>query len=164
MSEGLFLQSVLDVAKEFPDVIVDHNLLDSFMFKVIQHPAEYDVILAPNTWGNLISNAIAPMVGGLGMVYGINVGENLVVAEPIHGTPAHLEGKGNANPAATIRSAAALLQYLLPKQNFLSHIDHSILEVLTEGLDKVTPDIGGTATTEVMGDAILRHFRTHLQA
>ena len=114
------------------------------MSKCTANPAQYDVVLAPNTWGdyfcnhhqlasrtrwqaniwpviagcfpfpqlsgNVISNAIAPMVGCLGMVAGINQGGNLLVAEPVHGTPKHLEGKGVANPIAAMRAAAMIVQ------------------------------------------------------
>ena len=85
----------------------DVTLLDSFMYKSMAHPSEYDVVLSTNTWGNIISNGMSPMVGGLGMVHGINLGDDHVMAEPIHGTPAHLEGKDIANPLAAMRCVQA---------------------------------------------------------
>jgi homoisocitrate dehydrogenase len=161
LSEGLFLESCQEVAKNYPDVVVDVTLLDSFMYKSMAHPSEYDVVLSTNTWGNIISNGMSPMVGGLGMVHGINLGDDHVMAEPIHGTPAHLEGKDIANPLAAMRAAAGLAERLSPEYHFGEILERAILEVLKESTH-LTRDIGGTASTHQCGEETIRHFKTLL--
>lgn len=162
VTDGLFLECCKDVAKEFADIPFDDQLLDSFMYKVTANPAQYDVVVAPNTWGNVISNAIAPMVGGLGMVAGINQGGNLLVAEPVHGTPKHLEGKGIANPIATMRAAAMIVQRLAPTFDVEYYFENAIKQVLMEG-KILTPDLGGHSTTEEVGKLMMTRFVALLQ-
>uniref|UniRef100_A0A6U7TS17 Isopropylmalate dehydrogenase-like domain-containing protein n=1 Tax=Eutreptiella gymnastica TaxID=73025 RepID=A0A6U7TS17_9EUGL len=162
LSEGLFLDCCLDVAKEFPDIYTDHTLLDSFMYKAMAHPVDYDVVVTTNTWGNIISNGMSPMVGGLGMVYGINYGANHIMAEPIHGTPAHLEGKGICNPLAMMRAAAGLADRVSPGLNLLGLFYKAVSEVVQNDKKYLTRDIGGTATTEECAAEVMRHFRAIL--
>lgn len=161
LSEGLFLECCLEVAKDYPDIVVDSTLIDSFMFKTMAHPGEYDVVLTTNTWGNIISNGLSPMVGGLGMVSGLNISHDHVMAEPIHGTPAHLEGKNVANPLAMMRAAAGLADRLSPELHIGETFEKAVLELLRD-TKTITQDIGGTATTAECGAAAVKHFKTLL--
>lgn len=161
LSEGLFIESCLEVAKAYPDIVPEVTLLDSFMYKSMAHPGEYDVVLATNTWGNIISNGMSPMVGGLGMVSALNVGDNHIMAEPVHGTPAHLVGKDVANPLAAMRAAAGLAERLNPEYHFQQLFEKAILEVLKESTH-LTRDLGGNATTDQCGAETLRHFKALL--
>jgi homoisocitrate dehydrogenase len=158
LSEGLFLDCCMEIAKDYPDLVVSTTLIDSFMFKTMAHPGEYDVVLTTNTWGNLIANGLSPMVGGLGMVSGINLGDGHVMAEPIHGTPPHLENKNIANPLAIMRAAAGMADRLSPELHAEEVFERAVLEVLRERR-ALTPDIGGKSSTDDLGGETIRHFK-----
>jgi len=157
VTEGLFLDCCKEVAKEFPDIPWDSQLVDGFMYKVTHQPSQYDVVLSTNTWGNIISNACAPMVGGLGVVAATNEGGSLLLAEPVHGTPAHLEGKGIANPIASMRAAVLLADRLAPSMALEYYFENAVKQVLMEG-KFVTPDLGGRSTTNEFGAHIIQRF------
>eukprot|EP01010_Urceolus_cornutus_P004707 NODE_765_length_1355_cov_285.783308_g580_i0.p1 GENE.NODE_765_length_1355_cov_285.783308_g580_i0~~NODE_765_length_1355_cov_285.783308_g580_i0.p1 ORF type:complete len:399 (-),score=119.92 NODE_765_length_1355_cov_285.783308_g580_i0:158-1297(-) len=161
LTDGLFLECVHAVSKEFPDVPFSAELIDGFMYKVNHNPSQYDVVLAPNSWGNIISNALAPMVGGLGMVASINEGGACAVAEPVHGTPAHLEGTHSANPLAAMRAAAMLVTRLSPGLDVEYYLERAINQTLMNPTC-LTPDLGGNATTEVLGGSVLTNFEAFM--
>jgi len=159
LSEGVFRDAFLKVASEHPDVSYDEHLLDSFMYKVTMHPHDFDVVVAANTWGNIISNTFAPLVGGLGMVEGLNVGDNFVVGEPVHGAPKSMEGLGVANPIASMRAAVAISDHLMKDTYLKSLLNQAIEAVLMEG-KCLTRDLGGAPTTKgsELGELVLRKF------
>jgi homoisocitrate dehydrogenase len=157
VTDGLFLECCHEVAKEFPDISYDDQLVDGFMYKMAHKPSQYDVVVAPNTWGNIISNAGAPLVGGLGMVAAMNEGGNLLVAEPVHGTPSHLEGTRKANPIATMRAAILIAQRLAPSIGIEYFFEKAVEQVLLEG-HHITPDLGGKETTGDLGASIVERF------
>jgi homoisocitrate dehydrogenase len=157
LSEGVFRDAFFKVANDFPDVIYDEHLLDSFMYKITMHPQDFDVVLAPNTWGNIISNAYAPMVGGLGMVEGLNVGDKYVVGEPVHGAPASMAGLGIANPIAAMRAAVAIATHLAKGPDFSDLLNQAINATLMEA-KHLTPDLGGNAKGAELGEQVARRF------
>ncbi len=112
VTDGLFREAALAVSGEFPGVTVEEQLVDSMVYRMILEPERYDVVVAPNLYGDILSDAGAALVGGLGLVPSANVGENFVLAEPVHGSAPDIAGHGIANPLATIRAAALLLAHL----------------------------------------------------
>ncbi|KAI8810219.1 hypothetical protein BJ742DRAFT_867806 [Cladochytrium replicatum] len=151
VTDGLFRETCLavrDSNDEFKrDVDTEEQLVDSMVYRMFREPHLFDVAVAPNLYGDIISDAAAALVGSLGVVAGANVGDNFVIGEPVHGSAPDIAGKGIANPIASIRSAALLLEYLsLPEES--ARIYRAVDTVLNRGL--FTPDLGGTAkTTEV---------------
>ena len=95
VSDGLFRESVLDVATEFPDMAVEEQLVDSMIYRLIREPQRYDVVVAPNLYGDILSDAAAALVGGLGLAPSANVGDDFVVAEPVHGSAPDIAGQRN---------------------------------------------------------------------
>ncbi|PHH69690.1 hypothetical protein CDD80_6564 [Ophiocordyceps camponoti-rufipedis] len=113
-TDGLFRQTVKRALNDekFAKIEVDEQIVDSMVYKLFQQPQIYDVIVAPNLYGDILSDGAAALVGSLGLVPSANVGDNFVIGEPCHGSAPDIMGRGIANPVATIRSAALMLEFL----------------------------------------------------
>ncbi|MFC3477249.1 isocitrate/isopropylmalate dehydrogenase family protein [Halobacterium litoreum] len=150
-TDGLFKQTVEDVA-EGNDVPTEDALMDALAMHLVQSPEDYDVVVCPNLAGDVLSDLSAGLVGGLGLLPSANLGPERGLFEPVHGSAPDIAGEGVANPAATVLSAAMLLE-------FLGHDDEgqrvrsAVETVLAEG--PRTPDVGGEASTKEMRDALL---------
>lgn len=151
LSDGLFRTAALDVAAGYPEIEVEEQLVDSMVYRMIREPQRYDVVVAPNLYGDILSDAAAALVGGLGLAPSANVGEHYVLAEPVHGSAPDIAGKGIANPVGAIRAAALLLTHL-GQGATAQLIDSAVDAVLESGV--WTPDLGGRATTADVTDAI----------
>lgn len=156
VSDGLFRATALEVAKEYPEVIVEEQLVDSMIYRMIREPERYDVILAPNLYGDILSDAAAALVGGLGVAPSANVGDDFVLVEPVHGSAPDIAGKGIANPVATILAASLLLDRLGWREQG-GTIRRAVDEVLAAGV--LTGDLGGEATTEEVTAAVIDAVR-----
>ncbi len=154
VSDGLFRETALDVAAGFPEIEVEEQLVDSMAYRVILEPGRYDVIVAPNLYGDILSDAGAALVGGLGVVGSANCGERFCLAEPVHGSAPDIAGRGIANPIAAI-SAAALLLERVGLAEEAGRVEEALAEHGEAG--PRTPDCGGGATTEdVVADLLRR--------
>ena len=154
LSDGLFRETALDVAAGFPEIEVEEQLVDSMVYRLILEPERYDVIVAPNLYGDILSDAGAALVGGLGVVGSANCGEHFCLAEPVHGSAPDIAGQGTANPIAAVSAAALLLE----RVGFAAaavRIDELVAACRKSG--PRTPDGGGAATTEdVVADLLAR--------
>jgi len=112
VTDGLFRDSCLKVAKDFPSIKVEEQLVDSMLYRLIREPERYDVIVAPNLYGDILSDGAAALVGGLGLCASANQGTTFVMGEPVHGSAPDIAGRNIANPIAAIRAAALLLEAL----------------------------------------------------
>jgi homoisocitrate dehydrogenase len=135
----------------YAGLTVEEQLVDSMVYRMIREPQRYDVVVAPNLYGDILSDAAAALVGGLGLAPSANVGEKYVLAEPVHGSAPDIAGKGIANPVAAIRAAALLLAHLGDNDR-ARRIEVAVDSVLESGV--WTVDLGGRATTEDMTEAI----------
>jgi homoisocitrate dehydrogenase len=151
LSDGLFRTTALEVVSAYPGLDVEEQLVDSMVYHMIREPQRYDVVVAPNLYGDILSDAAAALTGGLGLAPSANVGERDVVAEPVHGSAPDIAGKGIANPVAAIRAAALLLDYL-GEAAVARRIESAVDAVLESGV--WTPDLGGRATTEDVTEAV----------
>ena len=145
VSDGLFRETALDVASGFPEIEVEEQLVDSMVYRMILEPERYDVVVAPNLYGDILSDAGAALVGGLGVVGSANCGERFCLAEPVHGSAPDIAGRGIANPIAAV-SAAALLLERVGLADEAGRIEEVLAEHREDG--PRTPDRGGDATTE----------------
>ena len=156
-TDGLFRETAraaLSDAK-YRSVTVDEQIVDSMVYKLFREPSSYDVIVAPNLYGDILSDGAAALVGSLGLVPSANVGAEFVIGEPCHGSAPDIEGRGIANPIATIRSAALMLEFQ-GEEGAAARIYEAVDASLEEGRF-LTPDLGGKATTEeVLQDIIKR--------
>ncbi len=156
LSDGLFLNCCRDVAKDFPSIEFKDTIIDACCMQLVRWPEAFDVIVTGNLYGDILSDLCAGLVGGLGVVPGANIGDDLAVFEAVHGSAPDIAGQNLANPTALIQSSIMMLQHLgLDKQA------DKIFIALTEALksDKArTKDIGGSGTTEDFTQAILANL------
>jgi homoisocitrate dehydrogenase len=156
ITDGLFRESCRAVASEKPEyasVKVEEQLVDSMVYRLFREPEMFDVVVAPNLYGDIISDGAAALVGSLGVVASANVGDSFVIGEPVHGSAPDIAGQGKANPIAAISSAAMLLDHLGQEQA-ANKIRNAVDSVLIEG-KYITPDLGGNASTGAVTDAII---------
>jgi 3-isopropylmalate dehydrogenase len=151
-TDGLFLEEAKRVAKEFPDIQTDDANIDAIGMWLLKNPFNYDVLVAPNLYGDIISDLCAQMVGGLGFGCSGNIGERLAVFEPTHGSAPKHAGLNKANPIATILAAKMMLDWLGEKDK-AQRLEGATAAVIKDGKVR-TYDMGGSATTLDMGRAI----------
>lgn len=152
VTDGLFRDACLDVAAQYPDVECEEQLVDSMAYRLILEPDRFDVIVAPNLYGDILSDESAALVGGLGLLPSANVGDGFVLAEPVHGSAPDIAGKGLANPIAAILSAAMLLRFL-GEEAVARHVEGAVNQAVQDGA--ITADLGGNASTQEVTDAII---------
>jgi len=151
-TDGLFLEQAMQVASDYPEIECDNANIDAIGMWLLKNPFNYDVLVAPNLYGDIISDLCAQMVGGLGFGCSGNIGEKLAVFEPTHGSAPKHAGKGKANPIATILAAKMMLDWLGEKEK-AECLERATAAVIEEGHVR-TYDMGGRATTLEMGRAI----------
>jgi isocitrate/isopropylmalate dehydrogenase len=151
-TDGLFLEEARKVAQEYPGIQMDDANVDAIGMWLLKNPFGYDVLVAPNLYGDIISDLCAQMVGGLGFGCSGNIGRKLAVFEPTHGSAPKHAGKQKANPIATILAARMMLDWLGEKEK-ATRLEAATAAVIAEGRVR-TYDMGGDATTADMGRAI----------
>ena len=151
-TDGLFFDIAKEVAKDYPEIKWDDANIDAMTMWMLKNPDNYDVMVAPNLYGDIISDLAAQMVGGLGFGCSGNIGENLGVFEPSHGSAPKYTGLYKVNPIATILAAKMMLDWL-GETEMAERIEKATAEVIKEGKVR-TYDMGGSHTTLEMGQAI----------
>jgi isocitrate/isopropylmalate dehydrogenase len=151
-TDGVFLETAKAVAKEFPEIQVDDANIDAMTMWLLKNPFNYDVLVAPNLYGDIISDLCAQMVGGLGFGASGNIGTKLAVFEPTHGSAPKYAGQYKVNPIATILAVKMMLEWLNENKK-AEALQNAVAEVIKEGKAK-TYDMGGTSTTLQMAEAI----------
>jgi 3-isopropylmalate dehydrogenase len=151
-TDGLFLETAKEIAKEFPSIQMDDANIDAMTMWLLKNPFNYDVLVAPNLYGDIISDLCAQMVGGLGFGCSGNIGEKLAVFEPTHGSAPKYFGLYKVNPIATILAAKMMLDWLGEKEMAVK-VENAVAGVIKEGKAR-TYDMGGKHTTLEMGKAI----------
>jgi 3-isopropylmalate dehydrogenase len=143
-------------AAEYPDVPLDHALVDSFAMTVVNAPESSDVVLTENTFGDILSDVAAAVTGGLGLAASASLGDaGPGLFEPVHGSAPQIAGRGIANPAGMLRSTALLLRHGLRLEDEADALERAVDDALREA---PTPDLGGTSGTREMGDSVLRRL------
>ena len=156
LGDGLFLRSVQEVAAKYPDIKSDDRIVDNACMQLVVNPAQFDVLLLPNLYGDIVSDLCAGLVGGLGVVPGANLGTEIGVFEAVHGSAPDIAGKGVANPTALLLSALLMLRHI-GEGGIADRISRALGRVLSE--DQIrTRDLGGTATTADFTAAIQRRL------
>jgi 3-isopropylmalate dehydrogenase len=158
---GMFAEECRKVAREYPDVAFEEMMIDSTSMKLVMDPQRFDVVVTTNQFGDILSDIGAGLVGGLGLAPGLCVGERQAMAQATHGSAPDIAGRNIANPYAMIVSGQMLLAWLGRKHNepkaseAAQTIHGAVTRVIAEG-KHLTRDLGGTASTREMGDAIVR--------
>jgi isocitrate dehydrogenase (NAD+) len=154
LTDGMFLNCAREVhEKEFPQVAYDELIIDAGCMKLVQDPTKFDVLLMENLYGDLVSDLCAGLVGGLGVVPGSNIGQDVAVFEAVHGSAPDIAGKGIANPLACIMSGVMMLNHIGETQP-ASRIRDAYNKLLADGKIR-TGDLGGSATTAEFTQALI---------
>ncbi len=156
-SQGLFLDVGRGVATDYPDIEFDERIIDAMAMELVLNPERFDVIVTTNLFGDILSDLISGLVGGLGLAPGANIGKNGAIFEAVHGTAPSLVGKNVANPSALILAACLMLEHIGDGAR-AAQIRTAVEETLRDG-SAVTPDVGGTATTDQYVDAIIARLQ-----
>ncbi|MFZ5626260.1 MAG: isocitrate/isopropylmalate dehydrogenase family protein [Bacillota bacterium] len=151
LSDGLFLECARQVAAQYPEIEFEDVIVDAACMKLVQAPEQFDVMVMPNLYGDIVSDLCAGLVGGLGVAPGANLGVKAAVFEAVHGSAPQIAGQNLANPLALILSGAMLLGHLGEVEAAQS-VRTAVARVLQEGIK--TPDLGGRAGTREVGRAI----------
>ena len=157
-TDGLFRETARATlaTPRYAALAVEEQIVDSMVYKLFRQPGAYDVIVAPNLYGDILSDGAAALVGSLGLVPSANVGDGFVIGEPCHGSAPDIVGRGVANPIATIRSVGLMLEFLGEAE-----AARKVYEVVDGNLEEgrlLTPDMGGTAGTEQVVEDVLRRL------
>jgi isocitrate dehydrogenase (NAD+) len=153
-TDGVFLETAREVASGYPEIALDEANIDAICMWLLKNPSNYDVLVAPNLYGDIVSDLCAQMVGGLGFGCSGNIGEKLAVFEPTHGSAPKHAGKSKANPIAAIMAGKMMLDWLGETAKG-DRLEKAVASVIEDGRVR-TYDMGGTNTTLEMGEAIAR--------
>ncbi len=157
-SSRLWRQVASEVAKDYPDVTLEHMLVDTAAMRLVSHPAYFDVIVTENMFGDILTDEAAVLTGSMGMLPSASLGDNGPgLYEPIHGSAPDIAGKGIANPVGTILSAAFLLRYSLKMDKEASLIEAAVERVIENGI--LSADLGGSHKTTEITDAIIHELQ-----
>jgi isocitrate dehydrogenase (NAD+) len=151
MGDGLFLKCVRKIADRYPDILCDDRIVDAACMHLVINPSQFDVLLMPNLYGDIVSDLCAGLVGGLGVVPAANLGAGIGVFEAVHGSAPDIAGKGLANPTALLLSALLMLRHL-GENAIADRIMKALGATLQSGVK--TKDLGGTASTTEFTEAI----------
>src|ERR1700757_117046 len=153
LSDGLFLRSVRAVAEKFPEIDYKELIVDNACMQIVMDPMQFDMLLLPNLYGDVMSDLAAGLVGGLGVVPSANIGDECAMFEAVHGTAPDIAGKGLANPTALLMSALLMLDHL-GEWAAAEKIEAALLKTYRDGV-YTTRDVGGKANTEQFTNAVL---------
>jgi len=153
LSDGLFLRSVRAVAEQFKDIEYKEMIVDNACMQIVMDPQQFDMLLLPNLYGDVMSDLAAGLVGGLGVVPSANIGDDCAMFEAVHGTAPDIAGKGFANPTALLMSSILMLDHLAERTT-ARRIEHALEAVYREAIH-TTRDVGGPAGTDEFAEAVI---------
>ncbi|MCP9472884.1 MAG: isocitrate/isopropylmalate family dehydrogenase [Nitrospira sp.] len=153
MTDGLFLEAFREAAKKYPDLETGDIIVDNCAMQLVRNPGQFDCLVLPNLYGDILTDLCAGLMGGLGFAPGANVGDNCAIFEAVHGSAPKYAGMKKVNPSAVLISGVMMLRWLGEKEA-ADRIEKAMYQVLDEG-KRVTYDVGGTAKTDEYAQAII---------
>ena len=153
-SSGLFLNVAREIAREYPQIEFNEMIVDNTCMQLVMRPHQFDVIVTTNLFGDILSDLCAGLVGGLGLAPGDNIGADVAIFEAVHGSAPDIAGKGIANPCALLLAAADMLDHLDLCAE-AANLRQAIRAAVAQDHALVTPDLGGSGTTESFADAVI---------
>ena len=156
-TSGLFLKVAREVASEYPDIECNEMIVDNTCMQLVMRPEQFDVIVTTNLFGDIISDLCAGLVGGLGLAPGANIGKDCAIFEAVHGSAPDIAGKGLANPCALLLGAVQMLEHL-GEVSSAKRLKQAIVDTMNDK-DHLTPDLGGSGTTQTFAAAIIKHIK-----
>ena len=155
VSDGLFLDCFRNVSKDYHDINTREILVDNLCMQLVQNPSQFDVLVLPNLYGDIVSDLCAGLIGGLGVAQGANIGDEYAVFEPVHGSAPDIQGQNKANPTALLLSAIEMLKYI-NKKDYAFKIKNALYKTFEQS--KFTVDLGGNLSTTEFTNAIIQNL------
>lgn len=155
LSDGLFLDTYREVAPNYPQIKQREILVDNLCMQLVQNPSQFDVLVLPNLYGDIVSDLCAGLIGGLGVAQGANIGKDYAVFEPVHGSAPDIKGQNRANPTALLLSAIEMLRYI-NEFDYADKIEKALLKTLSSGYK--TADLGGKLSTSEFSEKIIANL------
>ena len=155
LSDGLFLESYRKIAENYPEIKKREILVDNLCMQLVQNPSQFDVLVLPNLYGDIVSDLCAGLIGGLGVAQGANIGLDYAVFEPVHGSAPDIKGQNKANPTALLLSSIEMLKYI-GEFSYAEKIEKALFKTLKNGV--FTADLGGNASTLDFTEAIIQEL------
>ncbi len=156
LSDGLFLECAREVAKKYPQIEYKEILVDNLCMQLVQKPEQFDVLVLPNLYGDIVSDLCAGLIGGLGVAQGANIGLDAAVFEPVHGSAPDIKGQNKANPTALLLSAIEMLKYI-EQREVASKVEIALYKTIKDGTN-LTCDLGGSSTTTEFTNTIIKNL------
>ena len=155
LSDGLFLEAYRHVAQNYPQIKQREILVDNLCMQLVQNPSQFDVLVLPNLYGDIVSDLCAGLIGGLGVAQGANISSDYAVFEPVHGSAPDIKGQNKANPTALLLSAIEMLKYIGEREH-AEKIEKALYKTLSQG--NKTSDLGGNLSTTEFTDKIIQNM------
>ena len=155
-TDGMFLNIAREISKEYENIELEELIIDNMCMQLVTNPERFKVIVTMNLYGDILSDLVAGLVGGLGVAPGANIGDDIAIFEAVHGSAPDIAGQNKANPLALLLSSIEMLKYL-KLDDFAKNIERAILKTLTDGYK--TADLGGNATTTEFTDKIIENLK-----
>ena len=156
LTDGLFLETARKISEEYPEITLEETIIDNMCMQLVSRPEKYKVIVTMNLYGDILSDLVAGLVGGLGIAPGANIGDDIAIFEAVHGSAPDIAGQNKANPLALILSGIEMLKYINLNE-YAEKIEKAVLKTL-EISEVKTADLGGTATTTEFTDKIIENL------
>ena len=160
-SDGLFLSVAREIAKGYPDIEFNDVIIDNLCMQLVRNPQQFDVLVLPNLYGDIVSDLCAGLVGGLGVAPGANIGEGIAVFEPTHGSAPKYAGQNKVNPVATMLSGMLMLRYL-KEIKAADRLEKAIAAIVLEGryvTYDMKPDKSSGVGTSQVAEAVIRKMQ-----
>lgn len=155
LSDGLFLECFRNVAQSYPDIKTREILVDNLCMQLVQNPTQFDVLVLPNLYGDIVSDLCAGLIGGLGVAQGANIGSEYAVFEPVHGSAPDIKGLNKANPTALLLSAIEMLRFI-DENTYADKIEKALFKTIEMGFK--TADLSGSLSTTEFTAEIIRNL------
>ena len=155
-TDGMFLDIAREISKEYENIELEELIIDNMCMQLVTNPERFKVIVTMNLYGDILSDLVAGLVGGLGVAPGANIGDDIAIFEAVHGSAPDIAGQNKANPLALLLSSIEMLKYL-KLDDFAKNIEKAILKTLTDGCK--TADLDGNATTTEFTDKIIENLK-----
>ena len=157
LADGMFLNCFREIAKNYPSIKTREILVDNLCMQLVQNPSQFDVLVMPNLYGDIVSDLCAGLIGGLGVAKSANIGQDIAIFEAVHGSAPDIAGKNIANPTGLLLSAVMMLEYLGEFET-ANKIEKALYSVLNEG-KFLTKDLKGNSTTQEFTNAIINKLK-----
>lgn len=157
LADGLFLNCFREIAKKYPEIKTREILVDNLCMQLVVNPSQFDILVMPNLYGDIVSDLCAGLIGGLGLAGSANIGANCAIFEAVHGSAPDIAGLNLANPTGLLKSAIEMLKYIGKKEEAMK-INSALEEVLKEG-KILTKDLKGNATTDEFTNEIIKKLK-----